>query len=251
LHVSEEPGVGPTQEPILAEVSTQEPIIAEVSTQEPIVAEGNGQEDESARTDGEFFYDDEGIDIAYETEYDVQSSEDVGTDNNDDVDDDFLVDEENEIVEPDVDVHLFGISMDLPFDNIGITNLVSDDVLEGKDVDVINADGFDSDPSNDEERNYRKRRLAELRTEIEGVINASGQRKVNSDIPVKAVQDQFQRELEVPISMSKALRAKAKDESEIRGDHVLQYSMLRDYVVELQSTNPNTIVKIKRSVKLR
>ncbi|GJX69436.1 mutator type transposase [Tanacetum coccineum] len=44
--------------------------------------------------------------------------------------------------------------------------------------------------------------------------------------------------------MSKAFRAKAKAEREIRGDHVLQYSMLKDYVVELQSTNPNTTVKI-------
>ncbi|GKF29109.1 hypothetical protein Tco_0095451, partial [Tanacetum coccineum] len=53
------------------------------------------------------------------------------------------------------------------------------------------------------------------------------------------------------ISMSKAFRAKAKAEREIRGDHVLQYSMLRDYVVELQSTNPNTTIKItKRSVSL-
>ncbi|GJS43234.1 hypothetical protein Tco_0568277 [Tanacetum coccineum] len=39
LPVSEEPDVGHTQEPILAEVSTQEPIMADVSTQEPIVAE--------------------------------------------------------------------------------------------------------------------------------------------------------------------------------------------------------------------
>ncbi|GJT59899.1 heat stress transcription factor B-4-like protein [Tanacetum coccineum] len=215
LLVSEEPDVGPTQEPILAEVSTQEPIVAEVSTQEPIVAEvsiealiveevgtqefsvedvviedyvssgedgedaeqGNGQEDESAPTNGQFFYDDEGIDTAYETEYDVQSSEDAGTDDDDDVDEDFLVDEDNEIVKHDVDVYLFGISMDLPFDNIGITNLVSGDVLEGEDVDVVNADSFDSDLGNDEERNYRKRRLAELRMEMEGVINASGQWK--------------------------------------------------------------------------
>ncbi|GJU09107.1 hypothetical protein Tco_1125537 [Tanacetum coccineum] len=281
LPVSEEPDVGHTQEPILAEVSTQEPIVAEVITQEPIMAEvsteapiveevgtqefsvedvviedyvsseedgedveqGNGQEDESAPTDGQFFYDDEGIDTAYETEYDVQSSEDAGTDDDDDdVDEDFLVDEENEIVKPDVDVHLFGISMDLPFDNIGITNLVLDDVLEGEDVDVVNADGFDSDTGNDEERNYTKRRLAELRTEMEGVINASegnlrcimhdSCRKdrarcegkkclVNPDIPVKAVQDQLQRELEVQISMSKAFRAKGKAEREIRGDHVL------------------------------
>ncbi|GJY24861.1 hypothetical protein Tco_0398519 [Tanacetum coccineum] len=68
--------------------------------------------------------------------------------------------------------------------------------------------------------------------------------RVNPDIPVKAVQDQLQRELEVQISMSKAFRAKAKAEREIKGDHVLQYSMLRDYVVELQSTNLNITVKI-------
>ncbi|GJY26441.1 chloroplast stem-loop binding protein of 41 kDa b, chloroplastic [Tanacetum coccineum] len=113
----------------------------------------------------------------------------------------------------------------------GITNLVSGDVLEGEDVDVVNANGFDSDPGNDEERNYKKRRLAELRTKMEGVINASGNLKTNS------------RELEVQISMSKAFKAKAKAEKEIR-DYILQYSMLRDYVVELRSTNPNTTVKI-------
>ncbi|GKD52829.1 hypothetical protein Tco_1286216 [Tanacetum coccineum] len=97
-----------------------EPIVAEVRTQKPIMEE---------------------------------SSEDAGTDGY------FLLDEENKIVEPDVDVHLFGISMDVPFDNIGVTNLVPNDVLEGDDVDVINADGFDSDLSNDDETsNYRRRR---------------------------------------------------------------------------------------------
>nr|GFD55209.1 hypothetical protein [Tanacetum cinerariifolium] len=94
-----------------------------------------------------FFYDKKGIDNAYETEYDVQSSKDACIDD----DEYFLVDEENEIIDPEVDVHLFGISMDLPFDNIGVTNLVSGDVLEGEDVDVINVDGFNSDPGNDDE----------------------------------------------------------------------------------------------------
>ncbi|GKD39326.1 hypothetical protein Tco_1259533, partial [Tanacetum coccineum] len=179
-------------EPIVEEVRTQEPIVKEVRTQEPIVEEvivedyvsfgedaeqGNGKEDESAPSDGQFFYDVEGIYSAYETQYDVQSSEDAGT-NDDDDDDDFLVDEENEIVEPNVDVHLFSISMNVLFENIGVTNLVPDDVLEGKDMDVINADGFDSDPGNDNETsNYRRRRLAELSREMEGVINASGQWK--------------------------------------------------------------------------
>ncbi|GKF67863.1 hypothetical protein Tco_0197542, partial [Tanacetum coccineum] len=91
-------------------VRCQEPIVAEIRTQEPIVEEGNGQEYESAPSDGQFFYDDKGIDTAYETEYDLQSSEDAGTNDDDDEDEDFLVDEENELVEPDVDVHLFGIS---------------------------------------------------------------------------------------------------------------------------------------------
>nr|GEW07211.1 hypothetical protein [Tanacetum cinerariifolium] len=81
---------------------------------------------------------------------------------------------------PGVDAHLFGISMDVPFDNISVTNLVHDDVLEGEDVNVINVDGFDSDPGEDDEiSNYKKRRLAELSREIEGVINASGQQKRN------------------------------------------------------------------------
>ncbi|GJZ26075.1 hypothetical protein Tco_0570328 [Tanacetum coccineum] len=168
-----------TQKPILSEVSTQEPIVTEVCNEVPIVEEVGTQDFsvEDVVVEDYFFYDDEGIDTAYETEYDVQYSKDAGTDDDDDVDEDFLVDEENEIVEPDVDVYLFGISMDLHFDNIGITNSVPDDVLEREDVDVINADGFDSDPGNDEEKNYKKRRLAELRTEIEGVINASGQWK--------------------------------------------------------------------------
>nr|GEW06865.1 hypothetical protein [Tanacetum cinerariifolium] len=99
------------------------------------VEQGNGQEDESALIDRQFFYDDEGINTAYETEYDVQSSEDADTDDDDDVDEDFF---------------------DLPFDNIGITNLMPEGVLEGEDVDVINADDFDSDPGNDEEKNYMR-----------------------------------------------------------------------------------------------
>ncbi|GJU79858.1 hypothetical protein Tco_1282223 [Tanacetum coccineum] len=186
--------VGRTQEPIMAEVSTEEPIVAEFSTQVTIVEEVGTQEF---------------------TVEDV-SSEDANTD---DEEEDFLVDEENKIIEPDVDVNLFSISMDLPFDNIGVTNLVPDDVLEGGNVDVINADGFNIDPGNDDETNYRRRRLAELSREMEGVINASGQWKVNPDIPVKAVQDQLQHDLEVHISMSKAFRSKAKPEREIRGDH--------------------------------
>nr|GEW85345.1 hypothetical protein [Tanacetum cinerariifolium] len=75
-------------------------------------------------------------------------------------------------------------------------------------------------------------------------IQRFDQVRVNLEFTIKAVQDQLQRELELQISISKAFRAKAKAEREIRGDHVLQYSILRDYIVKLQSTNPNTTVKI-------
>ncbi|GJU51120.1 FAR1-related sequence 5-like protein isoform X2 [Tanacetum coccineum] len=244
-----EPIVGRTQEPIVvAEVNTQVSNVEDVGTQVPIVEEFGTQE--------------------------------------------FSVE----------DVEL-KIIMDLPFDNIGVTNLVSGDVLEGEDVDVINADDFDSDLSNVDSTTITRRgcsrieernRSVRIRARCDGKVpiftmsqgtgpsgpnrgmqarpsGSSGlttrskkkkntcpnddsqafssildahykgdlcpwvleikhctykllsekifdQVRVNPDIPVMAVQDQLQRDLE--------------------------YSMLRDYVVELQSTNPNTTVKI-------
>nr|GEU91442.1 transposase, MuDR, MULE transposase domain protein [Tanacetum cinerariifolium] len=215
-----------------SKVSTEVPIVEEVRTQEFNVKDVVLEDYVSSGEDGE----------------------DAEHDDDDDVDEDFLIDEENEIVEPDVDVHFFGISMDLPFDNIGITNLVSGDALEGDDADVINADDFDSVPGNDEEKkkvsriedkNGSKRNLKLYKNDgVRIRARCDGKVPVFTMPQVQVVQDQLQRELEVQISMSKAFRAKDKAEREIRGDHVLQYSMLRDYVVELQSTNLNTTVKI-------
>nr|GEY59200.1 retrovirus-related Pol polyprotein from transposon TNT 1-94 [Tanacetum cinerariifolium] len=72
-----------------------------------------------------------------------------------------FVDEENEMVEPDVDVHLFGISKDVPFENIDVTSLVS------KDVDVVNLDGFDSEHGNDDETTtYRRRSPTEAKDKV-------------------------------------------------------------------------------------
>nr|GEX53418.1 hypothetical protein [Tanacetum cinerariifolium] len=162
-----------------------------------------------------------------------------------------LNESENEIVEPDVDVHSFGKIMDLPFDNTCVINLVPNDVLEGEDVDVINADGFKNYPGDPcpwvlyvEKEKHTKNWLVKTHKDTykclqskeikrdtykflyEKIFNQVG---VNPKIPVKAVQNQLQRELDVQISMSKAFRAKDKAEREIRGDHVLNYSMLRDY----------------------
>nr|GFA26856.1 hypothetical protein [Tanacetum cinerariifolium] len=61
---------------------------------------------------------------------------------------------------------------------------------------------------------------------------------------IKEVQDHLQHNLELQASISKAFIADAKTERDVRGNHSLQHSMLRDYVVELQSITPNTTVKI-------
>nr|GEV37714.1 transposase, mutator type [Tanacetum cinerariifolium] len=45
--------------------------------------------------------------------------------------------------------------------------------------------------------------------------------------------------------MMKAFRAKAKAVDHVRGDFALQYKQLRDYVMELQQSNPNTNVRIR------
>ncbi|GJW56430.1 hypothetical protein Tco_0103161 [Tanacetum coccineum] len=76
-----------TQEPTVEEVRTQEPIVEDVILEDYVSSgedaeQDKGQEDESAPSDGQLFYDDDGIDTAYETEYDVQSSEDAGFDLN-------------------------------------------------------------------------------------------------------------------------------------------------------------------------
>ncbi|GJR90811.1 hypothetical protein Tco_0214822 [Tanacetum coccineum] len=140
LPVSEEANVVRTQKHIVEHV-----IVEDYVSSEEDAEQGSGQEDESTPSDGQFFHDVEGIDSSYETQYDVHSSEDA------------------------VLAWMFLLTT--------LVSLIqSHNVLEGKDVDVINLDGFDSNSDNDHEiSNYRRR---------------------------------------------------------------------RDYVVELQSTNPNTTVKI-------
>nr|GFD48747.1 hypothetical protein [Tanacetum cinerariifolium] len=94
-----------TQEPILAEVSTQEPIVAKVNTQEHIAVEVSTKVPIVEEVGTQQF---SVKDVVLE-DY-VSSREDAEQYNgmdDDDIDEDFLVDEENKVVEPDVDVHLF------------------------------------------------------------------------------------------------------------------------------------------------
>nr|GEX79375.1 hypothetical protein [Tanacetum cinerariifolium] len=243
------------------EVSTEAPIVEDVRTWEFSVEDVVIEDYVSSREDVE-------QDTTYETEYDVQSNEDAGTyddDDDDDVEEDFLVDEENEIVEPDVESRVYLYSIE---SRRNLKLYKNDSVrirarCEGK-VHVFTMSqgtgptgpysGMEAGPSGSSGPTTMSKKRKNTSTNDDSqafpsFLDAHDKWDlcpwvlVNSDIPVKAVQE-LQRELEVQISMSKAFRAKAKAEREIRGDHVLQYSMLRDYVVELHSTNPNTTVKI-------
>nr|GEU95274.1 hypothetical protein [Tanacetum cinerariifolium] len=135
---------------------------------------GYGVESSGLSHDESFGVDDLDLNVRVDEVVDDSAEEDVVHDS----------EEENEIVKPGVDVHMFGISKDVPFDNIGVTNLVLEDVLRekdvlrGEDIDVVNSDGFDSDTRNKNETStYRRRRLNELRKEMGGIMNDSGRSK--------------------------------------------------------------------------
>nr|GEU44154.1 hypothetical protein [Tanacetum cinerariifolium] len=129
------------------------------------------------------------------------------------LDDDLIVDLDNAHNEPDITVFLFSLNSRVHFG--GNTNLIPDDLVVEDDVDVVKNDSFDSasDSDDDLERIGRKN-LRELNKEKrvdEGVVN----------------------------------RAKSKADVQVEGDYKLQYAMLRDYIMELHTTNANTTVRIE------
>ncbi|CAI9271781.1 unnamed protein product [Lactuca saligna] len=63
-------------------------------------------------------------------------------------------------------------------------------------------------------------------------------------IPLRAIQDHFQKTYQVGISMDKVFRAKDMARKHVTGDYTKQFELLRDYALELQATNPDTTVKI-------
>nr|KAJ0227649.1 hypothetical protein LSAT_V11C100003630 [Lactuca sativa] len=66
----------------------------------------------------------------------------------------------------------------------------------------------------------------------------------NPGIPLRALQEQLQKDFEVGVSIDKVFRAKAIATKTVEGDYTKQYEILRDYVLELQATNVDTTVKI-------
>ncbi|GJU86368.1 mutator type transposase, partial [Tanacetum coccineum] len=68
--------------------------------------------------------------------------------------------------------------------------------------------------------------------------------KPNPGIPVNALKEQQQKKYQVGISTGKVKRARDASIMKVKGDFSEQYSLLRDYVLELQRTNEDTTVKI-------
>ncbi|GKE71659.1 hypothetical protein Tco_1529731 [Tanacetum coccineum] len=77
-----------------------------------------------------------------------------------------------------------------------------------------------------------------LSNQIEDIV------KPNPSIRVKALKEQMQKKYQVGISVDKVKRARAASIMKVKGDFSEQYSLLRDYVLELQRTNEDTTVKI-------
>ncbi|GJZ69674.1 mutator type transposase [Tanacetum coccineum] len=68
--------------------------------------------------------------------------------------------------------------------------------------------------------------------------------KPNPEVPIRALKDQLQKKYQLGVTDNKIYRAKAKASMKVLGDYTEQYAILRDYVLELQRTNPDTIVKL-------
>ncbi|GKB07552.1 mutator type transposase [Tanacetum coccineum] len=67
----------------------------------------------------------------------------------------------------------------------------------------------------------------------------------NPDIPIRALQEELQRKYELGVSRQKAFRAKAAALNQVKGDYRQQYTMLRDYCLELRRANHDTTIKIE------
>ncbi|GJU77355.1 mutator type transposase [Tanacetum coccineum] len=67
----------------------------------------------------------------------------------------------------------------------------------------------------------------------------------NQSIPTTTLRDQLQKKYQLGFSKMKAYKANQIAKAKVVKDYTEQYSQLRDYVLELQRTNPSRTIKIK------
>ncbi|GKC47307.1 hypothetical protein Tco_1065029 [Tanacetum coccineum] len=159
---------------------------------EESVEQGHGEEFVKHDSGQQIQYDVDGIDSAYETQYSYESSE--------------------------MQVHM--MMMDFPFNNIGVTSLPPDEVLEEDGVDVVNVDAFNSDTSCEDQAGYHGRKSAKEANDMVYLHSTESKRNL------KLFKNDKTRDL-CPWVLYVA-KDKLKDNWE--------YAMLRDHVVDLQST---------------
>ncbi|KAJ9546771.1 hypothetical protein OSB04_019314 [Centaurea solstitialis] len=87
-------------------------------------------------------------------------------------------------------------------------------------------------------RNVRACTATFLSQQIEETLAA------NPEIPIKSLQVTLEQKYENNISHMKSFRAKQIAMKKLMGDYIEQYTVLRDYICELQRTNPGTTVKL-------
>nr|KAJ0219497.1 hypothetical protein LSAT_V11C300137670 [Lactuca sativa] len=73
--------------------------------------------------------------------------------------------------------------------------------------------------------------------------------ELNPTICVKSLKEKLQKEYQVGFSIHHIFRAKSNAKKKVQGDYKKQYEVLRDYILELQSTNPDTTVKLEFEFK--
>nr|KAJ0220802.1 hypothetical protein LSAT_V11C200091720 [Lactuca sativa] len=176
----------------------------------------------------------------------VESKERSETEQEDDSDDsDYWVDEDNVIEDVEVDIRDFNMSIDTEvefLDKRARNPRQHESDEEADELDVIDNDAFHS---MDEDSDQDRKRRAVLKQLSKEKSCSLGEVESNPTIPVKALQEQLQKKYGVGFSIHKVFRAKAYAKIIVVGDYKKQYEVLRDYILELQSTNPDTTVKLE------
>ncbi|GJX13158.1 hypothetical protein Tco_0204916 [Tanacetum coccineum] len=190
------------------------------------------------------------VEVEAETELkeesDTKGNDTSGSDSKDlDYDpkhDDVFDDDEHIVEEVHVNINNFSFTIDPKHDtSIGAVDVQEDD------LNVIDYDSFGSDLDDeiDSERRIQLRelrRLSKKKTRMGNHVIKS--LATNPDIPVRAVQDQMQKQFEVGVSKMKAFRAKRIASDIMTGSYREQNSLLREYGQELIYQNLGTSVRI-------
>ncbi|KAL4556249.1 hypothetical protein LXL04_038894 [Taraxacum kok-saghyz] len=104
-------------------------------------------------------------------------------------------------------------------------------------------------------KNYKVRPRVECKGKVpeaggsEGGVGGSSTKIIdlvesNPTVPLRSIQDQVQKKLQIGVSIYKIQRVKVSATMEVVGDYTKQYQVLRDYLLELQATNECTTVKV-------